>query len=74
MKAEVIKNRNKVFIIINGENNTTIKVLQVIDSKPVTKIYNGFSDMPLAEYDEMLAAKMASRNLGMKYGASVRQH
>ncbi len=53
MRCEVINTKDKCFIIFRNGANFSVKVIK---SKTET-VYNTYSDMPVAEYNEMLIAK-----------------
>lgn len=53
MRCEVINTKDKCFIIFRNGANFLVKVIK----SKIERVYNTYSDMPVAEYNEMLAAK-----------------
>ena len=53
MKCEVITTKDKCFIVFRNGGNFMVKVIK----SKTERVYNTYSDMPVAEYNEMLAAK-----------------
>jgi hypothetical protein len=57
MKCETINVKNRTYIIRHDGALRLIDVLQVINGRPDKKTYHGFSEMPVEEYVEFMAAR-----------------
>lgn len=53
MRCEVINTKDKCFIIFRNGADYSVKVI----TSKIASVYNAYSDMPVAEYNELLAAK-----------------
>lgn len=53
MRCEVINTKDKCFIIFRSGADYSVKVI----TSKIASVYNAYSDMPVAEYNELLAAK-----------------
>ena len=58
MKGDVVNAGSKVFIIYGtATTSMSIVVLESVKGRPVQRVYNAYSDLPINEYNALVNAR-----------------